>query len=131
MQAPVLHHAGGTGRRRWGWALALKLLGLACCAGPLVLLLLFAFGEGVVDEGWGHLLQAAPLAVLLLVAWWRPLAGGALITIVGTGLAVVYAVTAFEHDFWLTTALIFFGPAVVGGLLLMASAVLAGSDTGT
>lgn len=74
MQASI-QSAGGASRRPGGRVLALKLLGLLCCGGPLTLLLLFALGEGLIEEGWGHLLQAAPLVVLVIVAWWRPLVG--------------------------------------------------------
>ena len=117
MQAPTIHPARGAGDRSGRRVPWVKLLGLVCCLGPLALLLAFAFGEGVLDEGWGHLLQAAPLVVLVIVAWWRPLAGGLLITIVATALAVVYAATGLEHDWWLPTVLMFFVPAIVGGLL--------------
>lgn len=124
MQAPTIQHAGGEGHGVRGWGTALKLLGLLCCAVPLGLLLLFAVGEGL-DEGWGHLLQAVPLVLLLLAAWWRPLAGGPLITLVGTGLAIVYALTGLDNAWWLPTMAMFVAPAVVGGLLFTAAGIVA------
>jgi len=130
MQASIRSASGATPRPD-GRVLRVKILGLMCCTGPLALLLLFAFGEGLIEEGWGHLLQAAPLAVLVVLAWWRPLLGGGLITVAATTLAVIYAVTAFEHDDWLPTAAMFFGPAIVGGLLFLAAGVIAARDLDT
>jgi hypothetical protein len=117
MHAPTIHHAGGVSR----W---LKALGLIACAVPLGVLLMFAVGEGL--EGWGHLLQAAPLVLLVVLAWWRPLIGGALIALVGIGLAAVFTLggpgdpqmdpSANLFVYW-----VLFAPAIVGGLLLAAA----------
>jgi hypothetical protein len=125
MQAPTLGPARGA--RHWPGdsILRLKLLGLVCAAGPLAVLVLFAVGEGVIQEGWGHLLQSAPLALLVLAAWWRPLVGGALMTIAATGLGLLYAITAFEHSWWLPTAAMLFLPAIIGGLLFLAAGIVA------
>ncbi len=132
MQASIRSASGATPRPD-GRVLRLKILGLMCCAGPLVLLLMFALGEGMIEEGWGHLLQAAPLVALVIIAWWRPLVGGALITIAATVLAVIYAVTTVEQAWWLPTVAMFFVPAVVGGALFAAAGVIArgtgGRDT--
>jgi hypothetical protein len=125
MQAPTLRPARGTSDWPGSSILRLKLLGLVCAAGPLAVLVLFAVGEGVIEEGWGHLLQAAPLLLLVLLAWWRPLVGGALMTIAATGLGVFYAVTAFEHSWWLPTAAMFFLPAIIGGLLFLSAGIVA------
>jgi hypothetical protein len=125
MQAPTLGPARGASHWSGDSILRLKLLGLVCAAGPLAVLVLFAVGEGVVEEGWGHLLQAAPLVLLVLLAWWRPLVGGALMTTAATGLGVFYAVTAFENSWWLPTAAMFFLPAIIGGLLFLAAGVAA------
>lgn len=124
MHAPTIHHAGGTSR----W---LKALGLVVCAVPIAILLAFAVGEGI--EGWGHLLQAAPLLVLIVVAWWRPLVGGALIALIGIGLAAIFwlggpgdpQMDPSAHLF-VYAALI--APAVVGGILLAAAGWLQGRE---
>lgn len=109
MDAPSAHDVNRTGRR-------LKALGLLACAFVLGELLLFAVGEGA--EGLGHVVQAAPLALLLIIAWWRPLVGGALIVVVAVGLAVAYWLS-IDEPLALLVAL-FFAPALVGGLLLVA-----------
>jgi hypothetical protein len=125
MQAPTLGPARGASHWPGSSVLRLKLLGLVCAAVPLAQLVLFAVGEGVIQEGWGHLLQAAPLLLLLLLAWWRPLVGGALMTIAASGLGVIFAVTAFELSWWLPTAAMFFLPAIIGGLLFLAAGIVA------
>lgn len=53
---------------------------------------------------------------------------GALITVGAIALGVIYAVVAFEYDWWLPTAAMFFGPAIVGGLLFTAAGIIAAMD---
>ena len=129
MRAPIIRSAGGTGHRPGGRVVALKLLGLLCCGGPLALLLMFAFGEGGTTEGWGHLVQAVPLVALVLFAWWRPLVGGLVISVAATALGIIFVATSIENAWWWSTALMFFAPAIVGGLLFAAAGVAAAKDS--
>lgn len=110
-----------------GRVLRLKLLGLLCCAGPLGVLLMFALGEGVIGEGIGHVIQALPLAVVLAFAWWRPLAGGALLTIAAAVLGGAYASAGggTATPWWLQTFLMLFVPVILGGLLFVAAGLVA------
>lgn len=114
MHAPSIRHAGRASR----W---LKALGLIACAIPIAVLLVFAAGEGL--EGWGHLLQAAPLLLLVAVAWWRPLIGGALIALIGLGLTAVFALGGpgdpqMDPSAYTFVYAVLLAPAIVGGLLL-------------
>lgn len=95
----------------------LKALGLLSCGLVVGLLLLFAVGEGV--EGFGHLLQAAPLVALMMLAWWRPLIGGTLILAIAIGLVTIYVVRVGDSQ--LAVVMMFFVPTIVGGLLLIAA----------
>ena len=61
----------------------------------------------------------------MILAWWRPLVGGVLIAVAGTALGVIFAVATLENAGWLPTIVLFFGPAVVGGLLFAAAGVVA------
>jgi hypothetical protein len=103
----------------------LKRAGLLACSVVLGALLLFAVGEGV--DGVGHLVQAAPLVLLMLIAWRRPLIGGALIALVGVGLAAAYALGVDEPE--LLVPALFFAPAILGGLLLIAAGRLEPSSS--
>jgi hypothetical protein len=117
MQAPRIKHAND--RSQWP-----KAAGLVACVLVVGQLLMFAVGEGV--EGVGHLVQAAPLVLLMIVAWWRPLIGGTLIVLVGVGLAVTYIFSVGEpHPLVL---IMFFAPAIAGGLLLVAAGRLESSQ---
>ena len=102
-----------------------KLAGLALCAIPVAFLALFMVGELAEGEigGLGHAVQAAPLVLLLLLAWWRPLIGGALIVLGAVGLAAVYLLGggSLSMDVKLLTAAIIFLPPALGGLLLVRS----------
>ena len=59
----------------------------------------------------GHLVQAAPLLLLVILAWWRPLVGGLLLVAVG---AVVFGFFLTWDSPWPLAVL-----PIVGGLLLV------------
>jgi hypothetical protein len=98
----------------------LKTVGLLACSVVVGQLLLFAVGEGV--DGVGHLVQATPLLLLMLLAWWRPLIGGALIVLAAIGLATAYVVGVGEPQ--PLVLILFFAPAILGGLSLVGAGLL-------
>lgn len=101
-----------------------KAAALVIGAAPVGLLALFAFGEAAAGNvsGLGHLLQAVPLVILLVLAWWRPFVGGLALVAVAVGLAAVYLVVlGGPLSMKLVATVLFFGPPVVGGALFIRS----------
>jgi hypothetical protein len=102
---------------------ALKLAAYVAALPAVGVLLLFAFGEmGAGDlSGLQHLVQLAPLALLLAAAWRFPLAAGAALVAVSLLLAVAYpfAVSVDEPATIALVALLFFAPPLVSGVLFI------------
>lgn len=95
-------------------ALLLLVLGVA-------FYLMFAVGEmaGGDITGVQHLPPAAILAVLLWVAWRRPLAAGTVLLVLAVPLAAAYIALLVVRHLPLTWALVVALPPVVTGLLLV------------
>jgi hypothetical protein len=83
--------------------------------------LLFALGEVVGGDisGLQHLLPVATLAVLLWVAWRRPMPAGIALLALAVPLGVAHVVLLMVRDLPLAFALVVVLPTVVTGLLLV------------
>jgi hypothetical protein len=106
--------------RRW-----IRIAGLVLAAIPLGILLLFAIGEttGGVLYGLQHLVEAVPLAVLAFVAWRWPGVGGPLLAGTSALLGAMFFVATsgrVSPGITVGTALLFFAPPLVAGLLFWA-----------
>jgi hypothetical protein len=91
---------------------------------PLGVLLLFTFGEVFSGDisGLSHLIQAAPLVLLIFLAYKKPYSGGVLLLITSLFLGVLYVIRApfnLETIFLVETML--FLPPFISGLLLILS----------
>ena len=101
-----------------------KIAAMALLAVPLTLLLALTIGE-TVGGGWSglqHLAQAAPLLVILMVAWRRPYAAGIASLALGAVafvLWLVFAVRNLEPAAIVLTAAMLFVPALIAGWLLV------------
>jgi hypothetical protein len=101
-----------------------KQAGIGILLVPIALLLLLAVGEMVGGDpgGLSHLLQAAPLVILALLAWRFPAATGRFLVGVGTGLAVLYLIfppQGLSVEAKLVAEMLFFAPPMLAGLLLL------------
>jgi hypothetical protein len=106
--------------RRW-----IRIAGLVLVVIPLGILLLFAIGETAGGDLYGlqHLVQAVPLAVVAFVAWRWPGVGGPLLAGISALLAVMFFVVMgvrLSPGIAAGTALLFFAPPLVAGLLFWA-----------
>lgn len=72
-----------TKERKRQAAVTHKRYGMAALAIPTLIVTLFAVGEGVGgEEGWwGHVIQLAIAAVLLVTAWYLPKIGGPVLVV--------------------------------------------------
>ncbi|MBU2036161.1 MAG: hypothetical protein ABH819_03750 [Patescibacteria group bacterium] len=92
---------------------------------PLGFLLLFTVGEVFSGDisGLSHLIQMAPIILLVFVAWKKPFVGGGLLTIISLILGILYAIN-FPFVFWtivLVEAFLFVPPFISGVLLILSS----------
>lgn len=111
-------------------ATQLKIAGLALLLLPVGFLLIFAIGETLGGDlsGLQHLVQAAPLVLLALLAWSLPTLGGVVLLVIGGLLALAYPllIRGLPVGTLLLVEAILFAPAVLSGLLF----VLAGRRGG-
>jgi hypothetical protein len=112
----------------------LKVAGLIPLLIPIALLFLFTVAETVGGDisGLGHLIQAAPLIILAIFAWKKPALAGKILV----AIAVLLAISTLAHAVivgvmgmegmgivaQISVVLLFFVPAIISGLLLIASA---------
>ena len=122
----VLRHgrdrnAGSTSSAQW-----LRIAGLIPLGSQVALFLLFGIGEmaGGDPSGAVHLLQAALPSLLVVLAWMRPLEGGAALTVVG--------IADIAASFFLAESppIVIDGlPQVVSGVLFLVSGMLTRVET--
>ena len=112
----------------------LKVGGLIPLLIPITFLLLFTVAETIGGDisGLGHLIQAAPLIMLAIFAWKKPELAGKILVVI----AVLLAISSLAHAVivrvmgmegmgigpLISGVLLFFVPAIISGLLLIASA---------
>lgn len=102
----------------------LKKIAMGLLLIPTAILLLFTFGEtfGGDLSGLSHLLQLAPLALLIFLAYKKPRIGGILLLAIGLALGVLYPLTApFKLQTILIVETLLFLPPVLAGALLILS----------
>lgn len=103
---------------------SLKKIGVGLLFIPLSILLLFTFGEVFSGDmsGLSHLIQAAPLLLLILFSIKKPYTGGLLLLIAGFVLGVLYVIWApLEPQTILIVESLLFLPPIISGLLLVLS----------
>lgn len=94
---------------------------------PISFLLLFTFGEIFSGDisGLSHLIQLAPIIIVLIVALKKPLIGGALFSVISALFGILYLVTVpFNPITILIVELVLFLPPFIAGLLFIYSARL-------
>jgi hypothetical protein len=102
----------------------LKKIGIGLLLIPLCFLLLFTFGELFSGDisGLSHLIQAAPLVFLILLASKKPCLGGIILLIVGLILGILYVLRApFNLQTIFYVEILLFVPPFISGLLLILS----------
>lgn len=102
-----------------------KSLATAILLIPSVFLLMFVVGEmtaGSITDGASHLIQLAPIIILLLLGWKYPRAVGYILITGAIILGIMYAV---NNPFPLVTIVvvetILFLPLVIAGILFIKS----------
>jgi cytochrome bd-type quinol oxidase subunit 1 len=105
----------------------LKIAASALLAIPILVLLTFTFGETLGGDvsGLQHLLQAAPLVVLLVASWRFPWQGGIALLVIGISVLSFWLFFALEGEMSVaglavTVVLLFAPPLVAGWLFLKA-----------
>jgi len=91
---------------------------------PFGFLLVFTFGELFSGDiaGLSHLIQALPLAILIVLASKKPRLAGILLMLSGLVLGILYPLKApFNLKTILLVELILFIPPIVSGALLVLS----------
>lgn len=87
---------------------------------PITILIVFTIGEMIGGDisGAGHLLQLAPIAILLALAWKFPRIIGAILVLAGITLGILYAAMAhFPISAIIFTELLLFTPPIIAGVL--------------
>ena len=115
----------------------LRIVGLIPLGLQVAIFLLFGIGEMASGDlsGAGHLLQVAVTALLGILAWMRPLEGGAAIFglaalfIVGFIVAVVTSIPLPESTAISPGIMIMAAPQIVSGALFFIAGMLAQSAT--
>jgi hypothetical protein len=102
---------------------ALKIVALIFPGAVIAILLLFAFGETIGGDwsGLGHLVQAAPIALLMWLGWKRPLWGGIFLLVLSF-LAFYSFVDTLSGRDWLAPFLVIVAPLFLSGILLLGAA---------
>ncbi|MBU1166890.1 hypothetical protein KKC60_00585 [Patescibacteria group bacterium] len=100
----------------------LKAIGLSVLLIPTLFFLIFLVGETVGGDisGISHILQIIPIIVLGIIGLKYPYIGGLILTIIGTILFILYAISAELQSLFL--GLIIFLPLIISGILLILSA---------
>lgn len=101
----------------------LKIVALIFPGMTLAVLLFFALGE-TIDGDWsglGHLIQAAPIALLMWLGWKRPLWGG-IFFLVLSFIAFYSLSDVLGGPEWLAPFLILVAPLLLSGILLLGAA---------
>ncbi len=103
-------------------AMRFKTIGLILLLIPILFLTYFAVGESVSGDlsGLSHLIQAAPLVILALLAWKRPRAGGLLL--IGLGVLLALRFLLFTNNPEVIAILLVFSPPILSGLLFLMAA---------
>ena len=102
----------------------LKKTGIGLLLIPLVFLLIFIFGEVFSGKisGISHLIQAAPLLLLIIISNKKPFWGGIIISIISLILGIFYTLRAhFSFQTVLLVELFLFIPPFIAGILLIMS----------
>jgi hypothetical protein len=112
MTTVVTKAAQRPGRPLWRW------LGVGMLAVPLLIIVVFAIGEGVGGEsGWeGHLIQLAVVVALLVGGWFAPKVAGPLLIVTGLLLAVPTLIQAPSVGVISTALLIVQLPMILAGV---------------
>ena len=103
---------------------ALKKVAIGLLLIPLVVLLLFTFGEVFSGDvsGLSHLIQAAPLLLFAYLAYKKPFAGGLSLLIVGFFLGILYPLKVpFDVVTIIIVEIFLFVPPFVSGILFILS----------
>ncbi len=76
------------------------------------------------SSGLLHGLQAAPLILIAILAWKKPMVGGSILLIVAGALAITYplGLNSIDAMTLAVTELVLFVPPLVAGLLFIAAA---------
>lgn len=104
---------------------AVKIVAMIFPGAVIAILLLFGLGETIGGDwsGLGHLIQAAPIVLLMWLGWKRPFWGGILLLILG--LVAWYSIAdAMRGPEWLAPLLIIIAPLFLSGILLLSAAGL-------
>lgn len=103
----------------------LKISAAVAAAIPIAFLLLFAVGEGA--GGSGHYVQAAPLIVLAILAWYYPRVGGYALIASAIIVGALFAFYSRSQDIFTTAVveLILFFPILLSGIFFMRASAYA------
>lgn len=103
----------------------LKKIGIGLLLIPLGFLLLFTFGEVFAGDisGLSHLIQAAPLMLVIFLASKKPFISGVLLVVISIVLAISYAIDGASglSIILLVEAFLFVPPFISGVLLILSS----------
>jgi len=109
----------------------LRIAGLIPLGLQVAFFLLFGVGEmaGGDLSGAGHLLQVAVAVLLGILAWLKPLEGGAALFILGFVFSMVTAMSVPEDAVMSPAIMILAAPQIVSGTLFFIAGMLARSAT--
>jgi hypothetical protein len=103
----------------------LKKIGIGLLLIPLGFLLLFTVGEIFSGDlsGLSHLIQAAPLLLIIFLAFKKPLFAGILLSTISFVLGIMYIVDGASNlnTIMLVEAFLFLPPFISGILLILSS----------
>ena len=105
----------------------LRIAGLFPLGLQVVIFLIFGVGEmaGGDLSGAGHLLQVAVPALLGILAWLKPLEGGAALFVLGFVFSMVTAMSVPEDAVMSPAIMILAAPQIVSGVLFFVAGMLA------
>jgi hypothetical protein len=97
-----------------------KVLGLAVLAIPLLVITLFAVGEGFGGESawWGHLIQLAIGLAAFVGGWFAPIVVGPLLVLTGVAFTVVTLTNLAAGGVVSSALVILWLPMIISGALL-------------
>ena len=109
----------------------LRIAGLFPLGLQVAVFLLFGIGEMASGElgGAGHLLQVAVTALLGILAWLKPLEGGAALFMLGFIFSMVTAMSVPEDAVMAPAIMILAAPQIVSGTLFFIAGMVARSAT--